>query len=201
MPLLPLDPPVTPDAHYFSVEELRGEQEVGEEFTESEIEANRNLAEEVIEQACGVAFLPRRHIERIEPLGNGALRLSRRLVRELEAFAIDAEEWTEDEIADRLRMDGSYVIGLGVWGLNGRRITTTYTHGYDVPPLRIRRAAMIATRIWTEKGPIDDRAIQLETEVGGRINLLTPGKFGSITGIPEVDAAIQDYRYTGYLIP
>lgn len=194
-PFAPLDPPVNDGALYFSVEELRAEQDVPDSYDDPTIERNRALAVEVIENGAGVAFLPRRRIERVRPVSNGVVRLSRPYVRELEALDIDGDAWTPQEIADRLTVDGPYVVGLAAYG---RRLTATYTYGYDRPPERIRRAAMIATRIWAMRGPIDDRATQVAAD-GATINLATPGVLGSITGIPEVDAAIRDYAYRGHV--
>ena len=83
---------------------------------------------------------------------------------------------------------------LGVLWAPGTQVAVTYTHGYDLPPYRIRRAAMIATRVWTTKGPVDDRATQIAAD-GATINLATPGVLGSVTGIPEVDAAITQHDH------
>ena len=81
---------------------------------------------------------------------------------------------------------------VGIRWSPGQPLTVTYTHGYDTPPARIRRAAMIATRIWTTRGPVDDRATQIAAD-GATVNLATPGLPGSVTGIPEVDAAIRQH--------
>lgn len=195
-PFPPLDPPVIADAHYFSLEELRAEQDVPEDsFPDAQVEPIRALAEEVIENGAGVAFIPRRHIERISSGPTGILRLSRSLVREVEALDINGDTWTPEEIADRLVVDSPYIGGLYAFH---RPATITYTHGYDTPPARIRRAAMIATRIWTVRGPVDDRATQIAAD-GATVNLATPGVRGSLTGIPEVDAAIIDYQRGNYL--
>lgn len=192
----PIDPPVADEAHYFTVDELRSEEPdiTADRADDATVEAMRELVEEVIEHAAGVAFLPRRTVEELPVLTGGPARLSRPLVREVEEVSIDGEAWTPEEIADRLVVDHGWVLGL--WA---RRAVITYTHGYDSPPGRIRRAAMIATRIWVLKGPIDDRATQLAVD-GSTVNLATPGLLGFITGIPEVDAAIKGYQRDGFYI-
>lgn len=195
-PHLALDPPVVADAHYFTVEELRAAQDLAGSISDESAEEMRDLAEEVIEQGAGVAFIPRRTIERAYTLPSGVIRLDNSLARSIEGLTVDEDEWDTDEIADRITLSGRYVLGLA--GCYGRNVVVTYDYGYEAPPRRIRRAAMILTRVWLNSGPVDDRAIQLASD-GATINLATPGKFGSYTGIPEVDAAISSYSHFGYL--
>lgn len=183
---LPLDPPATADEHYFTLAELRAEQDIVP-YGDSAIEPNRELAEQVIERACGVAFIPRRRIE-VSTIGaSGRIYLLQPKVRVIEAVN-DGNDWTSEQV---LALAGSL---RGVQWAPGTQVTVTYTHGYDAPPLRIRRAAMLATRVWTTKGPVDDRATQIATD-GATINLATPGVLGSVTGIPEVDAAIAQHDH------
>lgn len=183
---LPLDPPVTADQHYFTVDELRAEQDIPASYPDEAIEPNRDLAEQVIEHACGAAFIPRRRAETTTVGFSGRLYLLQPLVREIEAVSENGVDWTPEQVAG---LHGSL---LGTQWAPGTTVTVTYTHGYDSPPFRVRRAAMTATRIWTTKGPVDDRATQIAAD-GATVNLATPGLQGSVTGIPEVDAAISQY--------
>lgn len=183
---LPLDPPVTPDQHYFTLTELRAEQDLPAVYTDEQVTPNRDLAEQVIEHACGAAFLPRRRAEQHTVSMSGRLYLMQPLIREIEAVNENGVDWPPEQVA---------TLGTSLTGLQwapGSVVTVTYTHGYDVAPFRIRRASMIATRIWTTKGPVDDRATQFAAD-GATVNLATPGVLGSVTGIPEVDAAISQY--------
>ena len=190
----PLDPPADTDARYFSVAEFRAEQDVAEPAaSDQQVEAMGALAAEVIERAAGVAFIPRRAVERLRLCVGQPVRLRHPLVRELEEVTVDGAAWSLDDIEGTLSVDGGWVTGLST----GRGVLA-YTHGYDHPPLRIRRAAMILTRVWLLRGPVDDRATQIATD-GATINLATPGVFGSLTGIPEVDAAIAAYEIRSYL--
>jgi len=185
----PLDEPVYPGAHYFTLEELRAEQDIPEaQYPDDAVEPNRDLAEQVLEQSSGEAFLPRWRIERLRPLDSGHYRLAAPLVRGLAAVTVDGEPWT-----GAVTLDGNYLTGV-----YGDDVVVTYAHGYDFPPARVRRAAMIATRIWTTRGPVDDRATQLASD-GATINLATPGQRGSVTGIPEVDAVIDSFWRPGRL--
>jgi hypothetical protein len=186
----PLDPPVTPGHHYFTLDELREEREVSDTASDAVIERQRDLAEQVIEHGTGIAFIPRVRTDRVMSETTGLLRLSARFPRQILSVTDEGVAWANERIADALSIENRYVLGFG-WG---RRIVITYEHGMEEPPERIRRAAMIATSTWVNTGPIDTRATQVPTEAGGAINLATPGLLGFNTGIPEVDTAIKYYR-------
>ena len=192
---LALDPPVVTDDHYFTLEEFRAETDLDDvEATDEDVERNRALAEEVLEHATGVAWLPRRAIESVRT-DTGRWRLQHSFVRELESMAygettLDPAALTEQGVST----NGRWLLGY-YGGIPGE---LTYTYGFEAPPQRIRRAAMTAARIWTLRGPVDDRATQIAAD-GATINLSTPGVQGSITGIPEVDATIRAYRNQGTL--
>lgn len=191
-PILSLDPPVTTDAHYFTLDELRLEQDVPGTYPDSAIIPNQALVEEVIERACGAAFIPRRRVEQTVANTLGHIHLGMPLVREVEGITEpNGATWTPEQLAEIVIHDGQV---FGAHWTAGQIVTVTYTHGYDTPPLRIRRAAMIATRIWTTRGPVDDRATQIAAD-GATVNLATPGLFNAITGIPEVDAAINQHYW------
>ena len=193
----PLDEPVQDDGHpghYFTVDELRDEQGMNDdgigpdEAPDDDLERNRDVAEAVIEQWTQVAFIPRRAVEVV---GLVPYKLGRPLVREIEAVDDDGTTWTPEQIGDA-EIERGWIYGVPAGA------TVTYTHGYEQPPARIRRAAMIATRVWTLRGPVDDRATQIAVE-GATINLATPGLLGSLTGIPEVDAAIAAHAHRSYV--
>jgi hypothetical protein len=192
---LPTDPPVTADEHYFTLDEFYAEQDVPGNYPDSSVEPNRELAEQIIEQACEAAFIPRRRTEQTVAGTNGQIRLQMPHVRELEALTENGVAWTAGQLAG-ITVSNGYL--TGAWWTPGTPVTVTYTHGYDLPPARIRRAAMIATRIWTVRGPVDDRATQLAVE-GATVNLATPGVLGALTGIPEVDTTIDAYSHRSYI--
>jgi len=192
----PVDAPVTDGAHYFTLDELRLEQDVPATYPDSAVTPNRDLAEQIIENGCGVAFLPRRRVETGVADEAGRVHLEAPLGREVELITDQAgSTWDPAALTD-VAIGASTVLGLR-W-TPGTLVTVTYTHGYESPPARIRRAAMIATKVWTLRGPVDDRATQVAVE-GATVNLATPGVLGSITGIPEVDAAIDAYAQRLYV--
>ena len=186
----PLDPPATDGQHYFTLAELRAEQDVPASYPDSAVDA---------EPGAGRAGHRERLRRRVHPSPphrdhrrglEGACasrqnvrspsRAGRRRVR---------QRWGPVELEHVLIANG---VLFGIQFAPGQPLTVTYTHGYETPPARIRRAAMIATRIWTTRGPVDDRATQIAAD-GATVNLATPGLAGSVTGIPEVDAAIRQH--------
>ncbi len=183
---------------YFTPEELRETwTELGDEDKYPDVRVADKIAqaEETIEDACDVAFIVRERtfeVAAADALGDLALPNNRiRGVTELAgAVSGDLDAGTARIVA------GGYLRRTGGWPAN-ETITVTYTHGYDEPPRRILAAAMLYARELIIKGPIDSRKTQLPTAEGGVINLLTPGQRGSITGIPEVDAAIAQHREFG----
>lgn len=77
----------------------------------------------------------------------------------------------------------------------GATVTVTVDYGFSVVPDDVKRAGIIRVRslLAAESSGIPDRATSF-TDVGdNRYNLATAGKFGSETGIPEVDAILARY--------
>ena len=136
----------------------------------------------MIEHACGAAFIPRRRTETTTVGANGLIHLYMPLGREVEDITDSyGTVWITATSPTSTIVNG-YVHGLK-W-LPGEQLPVTYTHGYDTPPARIRRAAMIATRVWTTRGPVDDRATQIAAD-GATVNLATPGLQESSPGSPR----------------
>lgn len=182
-----LDPPATAGEHYFTLDELRAEQDVPvEQYPDEQVEPNRELAEQTMEHISGVAWIPRRRVEQVRPQASGLVRLDGYPPRAVEAVQTNGSVWTPDQLLS-VELDGRYLLGVYDDAI------VTYTYGRDRPPMRVRRAVMIATRVWTTRGPVDDRATQVAAD-GATINLATPGLFDSLTGIPEFDAAARLYQ-------
>ncbi len=179
---------------YFTVAELRAQDsELANtvKFPDSRLETARVDAEEEIEHAADVAFVPRTASETVSGRGSPHIYASRYRVRAITAAVIDGAAVTD---LSTIRVVGSRRLRRDAgWPWGDRNIELTYLHGYDQPPRRIKRAALILAKEWLLEGPITQRATQIATGDGGVTNLATPGVFGSIVGLPEVDAAIRFY--------
>lgn len=155
------------------------------------IDAARVTAEEIIEgldaeEGCHQAFVVRTEAFEL-PGGRRSLSIPRYRVRSIESVTIDEEE----QDIESLFLDNSSIFGRW-WPRT--TLVVTVTHGWDAPPGRIKDAAIILTYNRVITGPIDDRATGRLTPEGSVITLATPGIRGAVTGIPEVDAAIQQYQ-------
>lgn len=179
---------------YFSVSEFKARypnDSTVQDLTASQVAEARRTAEEIIEQACNVAFVPRALTLTVSGQRSTKLALPLYLLRTIESASIDGEV---QDVSD-YRVAGGAVYRWTSWPRNPSNVAIVVTHGYDFPPRRIKDAAMTLAYHRAVKGPIDDRATSIPAgEAGGVITLLTPGVQGAVTGIPEVDAAILAYR-------
>ena len=181
--------PAAPTDHYFTVEELQASQTGIADKTEDQIEEARALAEQALEDACGVAFVPRTATETVDGSGAGVLLLKWARVREVTALTVDGA--AETDLTGVLpHVAGVYTTNAFSYGHSN--ITITYEHGYDSPPLRIRRAAMRLAKHYLVDTPRDDRMVRLTDQEGGQAVYSVPGGKTPF-GIPEVDSAVQNY--------
>jgi hypothetical protein len=159
-------------------------------FPDAQLDAMRELVEQSLEDACDVAFEPRESVGAFSGDGSRMLALGVHRLRSVTAVVDDGQA---------LDLAGVKGIGRLVWRYDGwpwgvANLTVTYSHGYDAPPLRVKRAALILAKVWLLEGPVDVRATQVSAGDGSTINLATPGVLGSTFGVPEVDAVVRHYR-------
>lgn len=166
-------------------------------FSDAQLELMRALVEQSLEDACDVAFEPRqstgtpsRSAGAFSGDGSRWLSLPVHMLRSVTAVGHDGQAL---DLAG-VKISGRLVWRYDGWPLGVANLTVTYTHGYDAPPLRVKRAALILAKVWLLAGPVDDRATQFATVDGSTINLATPGVLGSTFGVPEVDAVVRQYR-------
>lgn len=77
----------------------------------------------------------------------------------------------------------------GLWG----NLQIAFEHGRPWFP-DVRRICSILAHYRVLNGPLERRAVSIQTEGGGSIALLTPGMAAAVSGIPEVDTFIQRYN-------
>lgn len=176
----------------FSVSELTDmltSSRVTGTYTVDQIIEIRTLAEEALEDACGVAFVPRYTQTTVSGTGGTVMLLAPRTTA-LRAVSVDGVAQTvTDEAFDATT---GAVYWPDTWTAGTSNIVVGYEHGYRYPPARVKRAALLLAKSWLIAGPIDDRTTSLSTE-DGTFSLATPGVRGSVFGIPEVDATVQQY--------
>lgn len=187
---------------YFTVAEFRArypDLTIANGYTDAKITEYRDLAEQAFEHAAGVAFVPRQATTTVNNRSSTVALVLPPQLRTVTAGSVDGVALTASELAD-LVADPAGVLYRSTTssGWTRSKITVTYQHGYDAPPLRVKAAVMLLAKTWMVRGPVDDRATQIATD-GATINLATPGVRGSWTGVPEVDATIDDYAVRAYV--
>jgi hypothetical protein len=176
----------------FTVAQARAVSPLGNTatYTTQAITDARTMVETALEDACGVAFVPRYKRERVSGMGGTQLLLSMPRVRAIRSVTLDGVAVT----------DAATIVNVGSgvayyptgWTRGYGNYEVAYEHGHDYPPPRVSQAALLWCKAHLVKGPIDDRTTSFSTD-DGTFALATPGLRGSWTGIPEVDAVIQQY--------
>ena len=181
-------------ASYATVQEMRDRYQALADTTrypDDAVQDALRTAEEIIEDACAVAFVPRTVVSTVLADGTRLLTLPYTRVRQVIDVTVDDATLTSSDL-DLLVVNAAGLYRAAGWAEN-TRVVVTYTHGYDQPPGRVKEAVMLLAKTRLVIGPVDERATSMTTEDGGTISLITPGVRGSITGIPEVDATIEQY--------
>lgn len=165
-------------------------------YTDADIQAMRTTVEDALEKACGYAFVPRYDSATLNG-GDSLLRL-RPYLRNIRWASTTTAGVTTPLTADALSVlqvsEAGFVSGYP-WTVGYGNVRVGYEHGMDRPPERIRQAALLLAKVWLVSGPVDDRATSFSSaETGATYSMMVPGRGGSITGVPECDAAIAQYR-------
>lgn len=190
-------------SHLFTLPQLRQLDPLQDEdtYTDAECLYARDLASAAIEQACGVAFSRQHAVETVVGTGTHRLAIGKANPADVSAIAVDGTALTADQLDDVLPHQAGVLYRFGAVWPDGARIAVTYTHGHQVPPARIGRAAMLLARHYlfmdSDSG-MPDRATSLSTD-HGTFDLVTAGTLsgGGLglvpTDLPEVNAAIAQY--------
>lgn len=149
----------------------------------------RTMVETALEDACGVAFVPRYTRTVLSGNGRSTILLPPKL-RTVRSVKLDGVAATDTATIRVLPTGEAYYPAW--WTPGYANYEVAYEHGYDFPPPRVSQAALLWAKSFLVKGPVDDRMTSMSTEDGTYL-LSTPGLRGSHTGIPEVDAVIQQY--------
>lgn len=164
----------------------------------------RAWVEDVIEgpRAANVAFVPRGNRVTIDGTGRTAIMLPDLEIKSIYAITVGTTAWTTPQIATLTIDDGVVWLTtsspIATWTEGHRNITIHYTHGEDLAPGAITRAALMLAREYLLKTDIPGRATA--TSIGDQMFRLTIAGRDGVTGLPEVDAAIQQFGRKSYSI-
>ena len=157
--------------------------------TEEDIRGVRTLVETALEQACGVAFVPR--YSRMFVSGNGlSTYLLPPRVTAIRSLKVDGVAATDVDTMLVLPSGELYYPTGFTRGFSNYEIA--FEHGHPYPPPRVSAAALLWAKTILVSGPMDDRALTYSTE-DASYTMAVPGMRGSVSGIPEVDATIAAY--------
>ena len=201
--------------HLFSIAQLRGFDRAfadAVKYPTAWLEMVRDWVEDTIEgrRAARLAFVPRGRRVLVDgtapdltrgwnPLMYGqdyrGIRVPDFAVRKLISVSINGSALTQTEL-DKLTIDDNEIWRSGgvqwpAWPFGHRNISFHYEYGLDRPPGAITRAALILAREYIAQSPIPGRATA--TSIGDQTFRLTIAGRDGVTGLPEVDAAIQQH--------
>jgi hypothetical protein len=149
----------------------------------------RTTVEQALEDACGVAFVPRYELETLNGVTGGLLPVTWAKVRAIRTVTVDTVAGT---VADYVALREGMIYGSAYWSAGYGNVTVGYEHGHSTPPMRIKRAALILAKRWITPGSADDRAINVSNETG-TYALFQAGVRGHQFDVPEVQAAVDQY--------
>lgn len=161
-------------------------------YSDAKMRAARTAAEQRLERACRVAFVPRARRLVIAGGGMSALHLPDNAVRRVVSLSVDDVAFTVDELAGLdVREWGRVMRDDGLTFEEGARIEIFYEHGDDYPDAPVVQAAMLLVREYLVRSALSSRATVEATDVGFfRVSVAGPDR---PTGLPEVDAVIADF--------
>jgi len=165
-------------------------------YPASKLEAARWQAEQRFEEATGVAWVPRHQRETLVGLGTSRLLLAGRPPRTLIGVSVDgvaAVDLTAYTLFPWGGIDRDSGVYWPVPTTDAANVVVEYTYGYDAPPADLRQAFLTYCRylLLDTRSRIPDRASVMSTDMG-TFQLVTAG-FRRPTGLPEVDAVLNDY--------
>jgi hypothetical protein len=161
-------------------------------YSDAKMRAARTAAEQRLERACRVAFVPRARRLTLTGDDTASLRLPDNALRGVTSLAVDGVAFTADELdALDVREWGRVSRTDGLVFDSGAVIAIFYEHGADYPDSPVVQAAMLLAREYLVRSALSSRATVEATDVGFfRVSVASPDR---PTGLPEVDAVIADF--------
>lgn len=146
-------------------------------------------------RAARVAFVPRGRRVSVDGTNRTDLVVPDFEVRQVHAITADGIDLTSGQL-DSVTVDDNVVWRGTAWAAGKRNIHLHYEHGFDRPPGAISRAALLLAREYLIQSDLPGRATA--TSVGDQMFRLTIAGRDGVTGLPEVDAAIEQFGRRGF---
>lgn len=157
------------------------------------LDSKRFEVEDTLEsqKAAAVAFVPRGRRVTLDGSGRAAIALPDLEVRELYSITVDGVALTSGELNAVIIDDAWLHLESSVWTKGVRNVAVHYAHGLDAPPPPITRAALTLAREYLAGSDLPGRATA--TSIGDQMYRLTIAGRDGVTGLPEVDAAVDQH--------
>lgn len=160
--------------------------------------AGRTLAETALEDAAGVAFVPRYFRMKVDGTGTCDILLPPRPLT-ITSVVVGASSQstgttlTADQVSDLECYDDGRVYNPRGWAEGRRNVHVKGTHGYSSPPPRVGLAVCKLAKRFLVDGVVNDRATSMTNEHGGFTYLLTAGVKDQVFDTPEALAVLAVY--------
>lgn len=162
----------------------------------ADLVAARTLAETALEEACGVAFVPRYRREKVDGSGAGDVLLAARPLT-IRSASVGGVALTAGELADlEVYRDGRLYNPLG-WTAGRKNVEVVYERGYEFPPPRVAFGARALTRHFLVESAIPERATGWTTPEGASQWLMTAGVRDAVFSLPEAQIIVDLYGVRG----
>lgn len=159
-------------------------------YSTARLQDARVWCEQRMENAAGVAFVPRGARELHRGEGSQRIILNHPRVREVYSITEDGTAWTAEQLASVQVKGGVLYLPSSVWARDAQ-FSVHYEHGHDITPSPVKEAGLILAAEYLLENNLRSRATSESTDVGFiRLAIAAPG--GRV-GIPEVDAVIRDF--------
>lgn len=159
-------------------------------YTAQRIVDARTLAETALEDACGVAFVPRYKRESVSGNGGLELMLSQPRVTAIRSVSLDGAAGTA---ADFLPNGSGILYTANRFERGYQNYEIAYEHGWPSPPPRVTQAALKLAKRYLVDQPQSDRATSMTTDDGTTQFLVTAGVRQAVFDVPEANAVVNQY--------
>lgn len=174
-----------------SITEIRAESPLSNTTTypAASVIAARTVAEQALEDACGVAFVPRYARETRNGNGSTDILPFKPKPISITSATVDSTDVTADVVVDQER--GTFYYESG-WGSTRQGVVLKYVAGHTFPPGNCAKVVAKLVRWLLIDSPMSDRAVNLVTDEGSQF-FVTAGVRGAIFDIPQANAFVDAY--------
>lgn len=164
-------------------------------YPAADIRSYREVVEAEFERITGRSFVPRARRVSGFTDAQGGLYTGLRDIHGILAVTVGGV--AVDLAASPWQWDGAGFVWPVTEGSSGLPVAVTVDYGFRHAPDDVSRAGVLRVRtlLMQENSAIPDRATGMNTADGGYIQFATAGRSGFETGIPDVDAVLNRYRF------